>query len=180
MDNGLRDASVRGRHASVKTPESIHVVHTPHTLQRVHSPLPTVPASSTFPSWPLKRRITRPLTGGGSSPGFQLQTSLDQPDGIGGCDGCEPWQTQERAGSDRCTHIWEHHSLTHSYSQSVGLLPQPKSTSPERITSFYTTVSQQFHLRKKVQTQEYNNHNYLQNSVDPLHVKCYSKNTFCK
>lgn len=31
-----------------------------------------------------------------SSPGFQLQAGLDQPDGIGGCDGGEPWEFQRR------------------------------------------------------------------------------------
>lgn len=40
-----------------------------------------------------------------NSPGFQLQTGLNQPDGIGGCDGCEPWEIQEDGGSDRCRDI---------------------------------------------------------------------------
>lgn len=33
----------------------------------------------------------------GSSPGVQLKTGLDQPDGVGGCDGCEPWEIQRRS-----------------------------------------------------------------------------------
>lgn len=47
MDNSLRDAGVRGRHAPVKAPQSVHVVDAPHALEGVHPPLPTVPVTDT-------------------------------------------------------------------------------------------------------------------------------------
>lgn len=94
--------------------------------------------------------------GRGSSPGFQLQTSLDQPDGIGGRDGCEPWEIQERRGSDRCRHIWEQHNLTVSYSQSVCAATTTKGHFTRKdqliLHNCLTTVSSW----KKVQTHSIN------------------------
>ena len=108
MDNSLRDASVWGWHAPVETSQAVHLVHSPHALECVHSPLaPVSVIIDTFNSSPktlwfnchsIKQHI--PLVDfkvWGCSPCFQLQTGLNQPDGIGGCDGGEPWEIQKRS-----------------------------------------------------------------------------------